>query len=101
MMMRNSKKFFLTSVFFYLLSSTSLLWTQSSIKDKELEEIIQEATLNLYMDPISVIQVGDSLIHNASDKVNEKATGLLLISDAYIAIRDRKSGEEGKRVDRG
>lgn len=88
MRMRNSKKFFLISVFFYLFSSTSLLWTQSSIKDKELEEIIQEATLNLYMDPISVIQVGDSLIHNASDKVNEKATGLLLISDAFIAIRN-------------
>lgn len=78
----------LIALFFVVITFSFNSYAQDTLKDRGLEQIIQEATLHLYVDPIAVIQVGDSLISNASDKVNEKATGLLLISDAFIAIRN-------------
>lgn len=83
-----NNNFTLIVLFFAFIKYSLVGYTQTLLKDRELEEIIQEATLHLYVDPISVIQVGDSLIYNASDKINEKVTGLLLISDAFIAIRN-------------
>lgn len=57
-------------------------------KEEELNQIIHEATLNIYTNPVEVIQIGDSLYNNASNDINEKVTGLLLMTDAFIAIRN-------------
>lgn len=57
-------------------------------KEEELNQIIEEAILNLYTNPVEVIQIGDSLYNNPSKDINEKVTGLLLMSDAFIAIRN-------------
>lgn len=79
----------LVGLLIYFFGVTFALTAQtSSQKEEELNQIIHEAILNIYTDPIEVIKIGDSLYNNPSNDINEKVTGLLLITDAFIAIRN-------------
>lgn len=87
-MSRTNKYIILFSCIFCLIVFSSILYSQENSESEELNRIIQEATLNLYSDPIAVIQIGDSLYNSSKENINNKVTGLLLISDAFIAIRN-------------
>lgn len=79
----------------YIIGFTSVLAAQNTkSKEEQLNEIIQEAVLRIYTDPIGVIKIGDSLYNNSSNDINEKVTGLLLITDAFIAIRNYPKAHE-------
>lgn len=66
-----------------LILSGSILFAQQD----PLDSLVNEAKLMIYTKPLKVIKVGDSL-YNESKDIHTKITGIILITDGLISVRN-------------
>lgn len=71
-------------LYFLFISSCSI----QAFEDKKIEELIKKTRSEIYSNPSKVIQLGDSLYYDTNVNLEDKINALLMVSDAYISIRN-------------